>query len=315
MQPALGDAAIDDTAQAFRQYVRSQLTMASGVGGEQGVLTAANLKATQRGAGANMSVDVASGFAYIVGDDVTNQGTYQVWNDGTVNVTGWTVPGSGTFHHRLELQIQDKLNNGLFTGYSAVLLPKLDTGTGLPAEDNSSITLATIDIPSGSASITNSMINDYRQRVGPVSVFKTSDTARTHATSFSDDPDLQLLNLQANSRYMLLGNLFYIGGTGGGSAEGDLTWQWRVSGSTTMSYSAIRDNASGTFTGAFGFIQSDTPTAQTQGTSQLMTAALQGIITTGAAPAYAVLQWAQNSDSGTATTMKAGSWLRAAKLG
>ncbi len=315
MQPALGDAAIDDTAQAFRQYVRSQLTMASGVGGEQGVLTAANLKATQRGAGANMSVDVASGFAYIVGDDVTNQGTYQVWNDGTVNVTGWTVPGSGTFHHRLELQIQDKLANGLFTGYQASLVPKLDTGTGLPAEDNSSITLATIDIPSGSASITNSMINDYRQRIGPVSVFKTADTARTHATSFSDDPDLQILNLQANSRYMLLGNLFYIGGTGGGAAEGDLTWQWRVSGSTTMSYSAIRDNASGTFTGAFGFIQSDTPTAQTQGTSQLMTAALQGIITTGAAPAYVVLQWAQNSDSGPPTPMKAGSWPRAAKLG
>lgn len=313
MQPALGDAAIDDTAQAFRQYVRSQLTLASGVGGEQGVLTASNFSPAQRGAGANMSVDVASGFAYIVGDDVTNQGTYQVWNDGTVNVTGWTVPGSGTFHHRLELQVQDKLNNGLFTGYSAVFVPKLDTGGGLPAEDNSAITLATIDIPSGSASITNSMINDYRQRVGPVSVFKTADTARTHATSFSDDPDLQLLNLQASSRYALWGNLQYLGGSGTG--EGDLTWQWRVSGSTTMSYSAIRDNASGTFTGAFGFVQTDTPTAQTQGTSQLMTAALQGIIVTGVAPAFAVLQWAQNSDSGTATTMKAGSWLRAAKLG
>jgi len=42
---------------------------------------------------------------------------------------------------------------------------------------------------------------------------------------------------------------------------------------------------------------------------------LQGIVVTGAAPAYSVLQWAQNSDSGTATTMKAGSWLRAAKMG
>ena len=313
MQPAIGDAAIDYSAQEMRQYVRAQLTMASGVGGEQGVVASSGFTVTQRGAGANMSVDVASGLAYVVGDDVTNQGTYQVWNDGTFNVTGWTVPGAGTFHHRLELQIQDKLNNGVFSGYAAAFVAKLDTGGGLPAEDNSAITLATIDIPSGSASITNSMINDYRQRVGPVSAFKTADLARTHATSLTDDPDLQLLNLQASSRYALWGNLQYLGGSGG--AEGDLTWTCRVPSGTTLSYSAIRNNASGTYTGAFGFVQTDTPTAQTTGTSQLMAVTLQGIIVTGAAPAYSVLQWCQNSDSGTATTMKAGSWLRAAKMG
>jgi hypothetical protein len=297
----------------MRQYIRAQLTAMSGVGGEQGVASAGGFAVTQRGAGANLSVDVAGGLAYVVGDDVTNQGTYQPWNDATANVTGWTVPGAGTFHHRLELQVQDKLSNGAFSGYVAAFVPKLDTGGGLPAEDNSAITLATIDIPSGSASITNSMINDYRQRVGPVSAFKTADLARTHATSFTDDPDLQLLNLQASSRYAVWGNLQYIGGSGGG--EGDLTWKFRVPSGTTMSYSAIRNNASGSFTGAFGFVDSDTPSAQTSGTSTLMSVTLQGIVVTGAAPAYSVLQWAQNSDSGTATTMKAGSWLRAAKMG
>jgi hypothetical protein len=313
LQPAAADPAIDYTAQEFRQYVRAQLTAASGVGGEQGVTAASGFNVTQRGAGANMSVDVSSGLAYVVGDDVANQGTYQVWNDGTVNVTGWTVPGAGTYHHRLVLQIQDKLSNGAYSGYVAALVPVLDAGGGLPAEPASAITLATIDIPSGSGSITNSMINDYRERVGPVSASRTSDLARTHVTAYTDDPVLQLLNLQANAQYVFWAELGYTGGTGAG--EGDITWKFRVSGSTTMSYGAVRNNSNGTFSGAFGFAATETVTGQTQGTGQLMIATLQGTIFTGAAPAYAVLQWAQNTDTGTATTMKAGSFMRAAKLG
>jgi len=310
MQPGVSDPAIQYSAQEFRQYVRAQLTIASGVGGEQGVTAASSYNATQRGLGANMSVDVASGLAYVVGDDVTNQGTYQAWNDGTVNVTGWTVPGAGTFHHRLILQIEDRLNNTGFPGYSGNLLPVLDTGGGLPAEPPSAITLATIDIPSGSGSITNSMINDYRQIVGPVDVVRTADLSRTHATSPSDDPVLQLLNLQGGAQYALWGNLQYTAN----NSPGDMQFTWRVSSGTTMSYSAIRNNASGSFTGAFGFIQTDTPSAQGGGGSTLMAATLQGTISTGNAPAFAVLQWSQNSDSGTATVMKTGSFLRAMRI-
>jgi hypothetical protein len=314
MQPAITDPAITYTGQEFRQYVRSQLSMASGVGGEQGVLTANNLTVTQHGAG-NLSVDVASGFGYVVGDDVTNQGTYQCWNDGTVNVTGWTVPGSGTFHHRLELQVQDKLN-GSYPGYTGNLVPLLDIGGGLRAEDPSCITLATIDIPSGSGSITNAMINDYRQRIGPVSVFKTARTQRTHATSFIDDPDLQLLNLQANSKYALWGNLLYTGGSGGpGPTEGDFTWAWRVSGGTTMFYTAPHVSAGGAVILNTGFAVTDTPTGLTAGGGTLQGIGITGTIITGAAPAFAVLQWAQNSDSANGTAIEAGAWLRVSRLG
>jgi len=314
MQPVVSDAAIDYSAQEFRQFVRSQLTAASGTGGEQGVLSAGGFQVTQRGAGANMSVDVASGLAYVVGDDVSNQGTYQCWNDGTVNITGFTVPGAGTFHHRVVLQVQDKLNNGAFSGYVANIVPVLDTGGGLPAEPASAVTLATIDIPSGASSITNAIINDYRPRVGPVSAFKTSDTARTHATSFADDPDLQLLNLQPSSRYAFWGDFLTTGFNDPGT-QGSLTWKFRVPGGTTMEYSAIRTNAAGAFAGSLAFADTDTPSSQTLGTSTVTVATLQGIIVTGNQPAYTVLQWAQNSDSGTATTLKSGSWLRAAKMG
>ena len=315
MQPTVADPAIDYSAQEFRQFVRAGLTAGIGVGGEQGVTSSSSFAVTQRGAGANLSVDVASGLAYIVGDDVSNQGTYQEWNDGTVNVTGWTVPGAGTFHHRLVLQVQDKLNNGAFSGYVANLVPVLDSGGGLPAEPASAITLATIDIAAAAGSIVNANINDYRQRVGPVPVFKTGDTARASSTSFTDDPDLQLLNLQASARYALTGHIAYTGINDTGGTVGSLTWKFRVSSGTTISYTAPRLLAGGTVTAGYGFVETDTPIANSTGTGNLMGVVLNGTITTGAAPAFAVLQWAQSNTSGTATTLKAGSGLRAHRLG
>src|SRR5881227_2212660 len=53
----------------------------------EGVVGATDLAVAQRAAGANMSVDVAAGAAWIDGDDdVNTQPTYRVRNDATVNV-------------------------------------------------------------------------------------------------------------------------------------------------------------------------------------------------------------------------------------
>src|SRR5215831_9940970 len=160
MQPASGDAALAYSAQELRQYNRALLTNATGVGGQQGVLVASNFAVTQKASGANLSVDVASGFAFVLGDDVSNQGTYNCWNDATVNVPTPNPPGSGTQVHRLVLQIQDKLNNGVWTGYQAALMILADTGSGTPAEPNSAITLAFISISSVQTSVQNAQITD-----------------------------------------------------------------------------------------------------------------------------------------------------------
>lgn len=315
MQPVSGDAAINDSAQEFRQMLRATLTAAEGVGGTQGVTSASSFQVTQRGAGANFSVDVSSGLAYVVGDDATNQGTYVCWNDGTVNVPTPSPPATGTDVYRLVLQVQDKLNNGTWTGYTAALtlLPSTSGGGPTPpAEPNSAITLAFISIANGQASVQNANITDYRQRVGQVAAERSADLARTHATSLTDDPTLQLLNLAANGVYELGALLLYTGGSGG--SEGDLAWTWRLAGGVSMSYSAHRINAGGSVVVGTGAAGTDTLTAQTQGTGTLMAVNLTGQITTGSAPAYAVLQWAQNTDSGTATTIKAGSYVRARRL-
>jgi hypothetical protein len=158
MQETVTDAAdITFTAQEIRMY-----NTAVGRLNGQGVLNPANLAVTQRGAGANFSVDVAAGIAGVIGDDITNQGIYYAWNDATVNVVTPSAPVSGTRVHRLVAQIRDKLSNGTFTTYDWQLQLLPDVGGGTPAEPNSAVTLALISIAAGQASVTNANISDQR---------------------------------------------------------------------------------------------------------------------------------------------------------
>lgn len=312
LQPVAGDAAINYSALEWRQYTRGLLAGMEVVSGAQGVANTGDYKVAQRAAGANFTVDIAAGTATVVGADVTNQGTYLVWNDATVNLGTFTVPGSGTFNHRVVLQIQDKLSNGVWTGYTAALMILADTGSGTPAEPNSAITLAIVQVAAGQASVLNANITDYRQQIGPVAAVKTADLARTHATTLTSDPGLQLLALAANATYKVTGALFYTGGSG--ASEGDFAWQFALSAGAGGSYFDTHISPAGNF-GGFGASTWGTQHgAQTSGTSNLQDVFLLGTLTTGAAPQSLILQWAQNTDSGTATTLKANSFLHAQRL-
>ncbi|MGH3673648.1 MAG: hypothetical protein ACRDSH_23965 [Pseudonocardiaceae bacterium] len=120
------------------------------------------LLVTQRGAGANFSVDVAAGYGIIQGGDVTLQGSYIAVNDATVNVATPSAPGSGTRIHRLVLQIRDKLNNGAYTTYDGQLQLLQDTGSGTPATPASALSLAKVSISAGQANVSNANITDDR---------------------------------------------------------------------------------------------------------------------------------------------------------
>lgn len=310
IQPAGGDPSLVTTAQEFRNYTRMVLG-SSDVAGTQGI-TGANAFQVLQATG--LSVNVSSGQAVVAGDDVTGQGLYHVWNDATVTVPGFTVPGSGTYHHRLVLQIQDTFSNSAWSGvYQAALTPLLDTGGGLPAEPNSAMTLATIDVPSGSAAITNAMINDFRVNIGQVSVVKTADTQRLSTTTLADDPDLQLTNLNNSSRYWVKAVIFY----NGVNQPGDFKYTWRVSSGASGNY-AVRQNGLG---GMGNFQQvagawTDTNFAGASGTgaSNLTACVFEGEYQTSGKPAYLVLQWAQNSSTGTNTTVRANSYIAAKRM-
>lgn len=314
MQPASGDASIVYSGQEMRQFNIGILIAATGVTSVQGLGTASGFKVAQHST-PNLTLDVSSGRAWVSGDDVTNQGTYMVWNDATFTTGNLTVPASGTYHHRVVLQIQDKLENGTWTGYQAAITVIADTGGGLPAEPNSAITLATVDVPSGSATITNSMINDYRQLTGDVLVNKGSDTSRSSSTSVTDDPDLQFLNLQASAEYEFTMQLFFNGANQqGGSPTGNLVSTWRVSSGTTLWYQRTTLNASGVQADNTKWTAADSTNYGTTGTSNDQGAIMKGRISTGAAPAYVVFQWGQMNSSSTATTIRQRSYGTARRL-
>lgn len=154
MQQTGADAAIQYSALELRNLV-SSMTRAEGV-------LQAGFAVTQRGAGANFSVDVAAGFAIVNGDDVAGQGMYLIRSDATANVATPGAPASGTRVHRLVAQVRDKFHNGAYSTYEFTLDVLQDTGSGTPAVPNSAIPLARISIAAGQGNVANANITDDR---------------------------------------------------------------------------------------------------------------------------------------------------------
>lgn len=163
LQKTGADADVTYSATQYRQLIKA-LVSTTGVVDPIG---SGGLAVVQRGAGANFSVDVASGYAFIPGGDVSNQGSYVVFNDATVNVATSTAPASGTRVHRVVLQIRDKLNNGAYTTYDGIVQVLTDTGAGTPAVPASAIGLARVSISAGQANVSNANITDDRAWARP----------------------------------------------------------------------------------------------------------------------------------------------------
>lgn len=176
MQATGVDTAIEYSAALDRRVLQALFS-------REGVLDkdGGDLKATQRAAGANMSVDFALGECAIFGDDVSDQGAYQCTSTATENRatfstgTAITAPGSGSRTHRAVARIKDKMHNGLWTGYEWAIEILQDTGSGTPAVPNSAIPIARVTIAAGQASITNANITDDRLRASVGTPWLTGD--------------------------------------------------------------------------------------------------------------------------------------------
>ncbi len=155
MQAGGGDTAISYSALDIRE-IFDAFVQGEGVAG----LT--SLKVSQRGAGANFSVDVAVGYAVIIGDDVALQGKYLVQNTAAYNVTIPAAPGSGSRIHRIIARIKDKLHNGTWTTYEWTIECLADVGSGTPALPNSAISLALVTVAAAQASVLDANIADVR---------------------------------------------------------------------------------------------------------------------------------------------------------
>jgi hypothetical protein len=130
-----------------------------------GPIGAGSLLVSERAAGTNMSVDVAAGTCVIPGTDTAAQGSYLCRSTAVVNVPLDAAPGAGNSRRD---RIVARVHDGQVLGDSTnEWTPDVVTGTPapsplLPTLPDSCIDLARVLVTSGTAAITNAMIEDRR---------------------------------------------------------------------------------------------------------------------------------------------------------
>lgn len=130
-----------------------------------GIIAPSSLAVTEN-APANMSVNVASGWAAIVGTIQPNMGTYVAYNDGTVNLS---IAAANPTNPRIDV-VCVTVNDSYYTGVADNVVLQVITGTPasspvIPTIPANSIALANVAVAAGALSITTANISDQRVSV------------------------------------------------------------------------------------------------------------------------------------------------------
>ena len=130
-----------------------------------GIISPSSLAVTAS-APANMSINIAAGWAAVVGPIQPNMGTYVAYNDGTVNIAITTANPTNPRIDLVCLTVQDSY----YTGSADDVILQVIAGTPAsspvaPALPANSISLATLAVAAGALSITNGNITDTRVSV------------------------------------------------------------------------------------------------------------------------------------------------------
>jgi hypothetical protein len=137
---------------------------------QEGIVHAGDFKVTQRGAGANMSVDVASGESWVDGDSAVDQGFYHVVNDATVNVAIANNASGNPRIDTLVLKVNDSADAGSGTDIPALEIIQgtptaaatLANLKGIAALPNTALRLAYILVANGAVKIENAQIGNLK---------------------------------------------------------------------------------------------------------------------------------------------------------
>jgi len=127
-----------------------------------GIIGLTSLAVTQNGT-PNMSVNIAAGWAAIVGTSTTTQGTYVSYNDAVVNAAIATAPATNS---RIDL-VCLTVNDAYYSGSTNNIVVNVVTGTAAaspvaPATPANSIALAQVLVGTSVTSILNANITDVR---------------------------------------------------------------------------------------------------------------------------------------------------------
>lgn len=142
---------------------------------QEGVYNSGDFMVTQRGAGANMSVDIAAGSgatALVQGDTITGQGLYTVApHSGTINETITAADPTNPRIDQIVLEVLDNVHDASGNNVARTRVvtgtptsgATLDNRSGAAALPGSALLLADVRVPAAAASIANSNIRDRRK--------------------------------------------------------------------------------------------------------------------------------------------------------
>lgn len=127
-----------------------------------GIIGSGSLAVAQNGT-PNMSVNIAAGWAAILGNSTTTQGVYVAYNDAAVNAAIATAPASNS---RIDL-VCLTVNDAFYSGSTNNIVVNVVTGTVAaspvaPATPANSIALAQVLVGTSVTSIVNANITDVR---------------------------------------------------------------------------------------------------------------------------------------------------------
>lgn len=169
----------------------------------QGVLAGPDLVVSQRGAGANMSVDVAIGRCVITGTTFTGQGKYLCKSDAVANVIVPNAPGAG--QSRIDLivaQLRDAdSDGGTHNDWLIVDVPGTPATTGsqvAPALPVSSLLLASVLVGSSVSTIVTGNITEGRSLASNLGGRPAGRIWQSVAQSIPNNASTQLTNFTAS---------------------------------------------------------------------------------------------------------------------
>lgn len=127
-----------------------------------GIMSAADLLVSANGT-PNMSVNIAAGWAAIVGTTQANMGTYQAYNDGVTNVI---ITAASASNPRIDL-ICATVSDAFYTGALNQVAFNVVAGVAsaspaIPATPANSIVLARVAVATSTTTIVSGNITDVR---------------------------------------------------------------------------------------------------------------------------------------------------------
>lgn len=140
---------------------------------QEGIVQKGHFAVSQRGAGANLSVDVSSGEAWVKGDSATDQGYYHVVNDATVNAT---ISAANATNPRIDAVVL-AVNDSTEVGGSDSYLIEVIAGTptagatlanlkGVPTPGATKLLLSYVLVAAAGTKVENAAIGGLRDPHG-----------------------------------------------------------------------------------------------------------------------------------------------------